>query len=423
MLFRFVALFTLLLSPLFADAYSVQTHEQLVDLEWKPTIVPLLLARYPGLTSAQLDQAHAYAYGGCAIQDLGYYPFGNALFSDLLHYVRTGDFVRSLLRNAKNPDELAFAIGAMSHYVGDTTGHGFAINPAVGTEFPALAARYGRVVTYEDNPHAHVRTEFAFDINELSKHRFAPSHYLNHVGLLVANDLLARAYSETYGLRLNDSLGKRASNRSFHAYRFSVRSFLPRIANAETILHGRTMPPDADDDDFHTLEHMLHQSGLENNWANYPGDNGFGAHLLAALIFILPPIGPLADLKIKGPTADTEPLYVHSLILTEGTIRRLLQSIADNNVQATLADLPNRDLDTGLRSAPGTYRLCDLTYAKLLAEITKPGAPPVPAGLIADIQSFYRDWKPNSLKARQEKWSQIQANLAILATSPTIPEP
>lgn len=165
------------------QAYSVQTHEQLIDLAWTPAIVPLLLARFPGLTSAQLQEAHAYAYGGSAIQDLGYYPFGNEFFSDLTHYVRSGDFVRSLLRNAKTADELAFAVGALSHYVGDSTGHSVAVNPSVAIDFPKLRAQYGPVVTYDESPHSHVRTEFAFDINEISKRRFAPSAYLEHVGL------------------------------------------------------------------------------------------------------------------------------------------------------------------------------------------------------------------------------------------------
>ena len=103
-----------------ASAYSLLTHEQLIDLTWQDAIVPLLLSRYPNLTAADLDRARAYAYGGCVIQDIGYYPFGDKSFSNLTHYVRTGDFVVNLFRNAQNANELAFAVGALSHYVGDT---------------------------------------------------------------------------------------------------------------------------------------------------------------------------------------------------------------------------------------------------------------------------------------------------------------
>ena len=111
-------------------AYSVLTHEELVDLAWNDSIRPLLLDRFPGASDAQLREAHAFAYGGSAIQDMGYYPFGKQFFSDLTHYVRTGDFVARMLRDAKTINEYAFAIGALSHYLGDTLGHSEAINPA-----------------------------------------------------------------------------------------------------------------------------------------------------------------------------------------------------------------------------------------------------------------------------------------------------
>ena len=80
------------------SGYSVLTHEQIVDLLWDEQIKPLLLQKYPGTSAEDLRVAHAYAYGGCLIQDMGYYPFGNRFFSDLAHYVRSGDFVAALLR-------------------------------------------------------------------------------------------------------------------------------------------------------------------------------------------------------------------------------------------------------------------------------------------------------------------------------------
>jgi hypothetical protein len=75
-------------------AYSVLTHEEIVDLLWADDIRPLLLKRFPNLSEEQIKEAHAYAYGGAVIQDLGYYPFGSTEFSSLVHYVRSGDFVR-----------------------------------------------------------------------------------------------------------------------------------------------------------------------------------------------------------------------------------------------------------------------------------------------------------------------------------------
>jgi hypothetical protein len=211
--FRFkpLASVVLLLASLPAAPYSVQTHEQLIDLAWRDQIRPILQKRFPGITEPQLQEAHAYAYGGSAIQDYGYYPFGNAFFSDLTHYVRSGDFVLSLLHDAKTPDDLAFAIGALSHYIGDNLGHRYAVNQSVPVEFPKLEKKYGPAVNYAQSPHAHVRTEFAFDVNQFSKDRFAPSGYLQHVGLEVSGPLLRTVFYQTYGLDLRDLVGNRTT--------------------------------------------------------------------------------------------------------------------------------------------------------------------------------------------------------------------
>jgi Zinc dependent phospholipase C len=170
--------------------YSVFTHEELIDLAWSSSIRPLLLARFPGSTDAQLRVAHSYAYGGCAIQDMGYYPFAKQFFSNLTHYVRAGDFVSNLLNDARTRDEYAFAIGALSHYLGDSIGHSQAINLATPVAFPKLEREYGPRVTYDEDPDAHVRTEWAFDINQLSKRTFAPPSYMRHIGFRVPRRLL-----------------------------------------------------------------------------------------------------------------------------------------------------------------------------------------------------------------------------------------
>ena len=210
-----------------------------------------------------------------------------------------GDFVQALLRDAKTADELAFAVGALSHYVGDSAGHSLAVNPSVPQEFPKLRARFGPVVTYEENPHAHVRTEFAFDINEISKHRFAPSRYLSHVGLSVSTALLAKAFYETYGLHVEQVLGVQREKNTIRGYTFAVRRFLPRIAYAENVLHKHRMPADVQDEEFTKFEKALAQSDFENGWDQYRKKPGIGTYTLAGLIFVLPKIGPLAGLAIR----------------------------------------------------------------------------------------------------------------------------
>ena len=407
------------LLPTPARPYSVQTHEQIIDLVWLGSIQPLLLRRYPGLTPAQIQEAHAYCYGGSAIQDLGYYPFGNAFFSDLTHYVRPGDFIVSLLRNSQNANDLAFAIGALSHYLGDTIGHSVATNPSVAIEFPKLAKRYGNSVTYEESERAHVRTEFAFDINEISKRRFAPIHYLRHVGLGIPTHLLAVAFYETYGLDEVKILGHRRP--VLRAYKFAVRSFLPRIAYAETVLHRHAMPADNPGPELDKLVADLARADTENNWEPYRKTAGIGTYSLAGLIFILPKIGVLSELSIKGPVPFTQDLYVTSVNRTAAQLRAALASL-----NRTANHLPNLDLDTGSPVRPGAYRLADDTYARLLATITSNPAQSIPSTLKHDLIAYYADpTAPISTRKHPDQWTKVQANLTTIATMPTsiIPPP
>src|SRR5579872_2641281 len=188
--------------------YSVFTHQELIDLAWNDSVRPMLLAKFPGATEEQLREAHAYAYGGSAIQDMGYYPFGKQFFSNLTHYVRTGDFIAWLFQNARTIDEYAFAIGALSHYLGDSVGHSEAINPATAMAFPKLEQNYGRIVTYGESPHGHIRTEFAFDIDELSARALAPRSYQKFIGFNVPRKFLEKAFAETYGFDIHEILGR-----------------------------------------------------------------------------------------------------------------------------------------------------------------------------------------------------------------------
>jgi len=416
LLFKTLALLALLLTATPGVPYSVQTHEALIDLAWKQSIRPLLLKRFPTLTEAQIREAHAYAYGGSAIQDFGYYPFGNRFFSDLTHYVRSGDFVLALLRNAKTPDELAFAIGSLSHYIGDTIGHGDAVNHSVPITFPKLEKQYGNTVNYAQNPHAHVQTEFAFDINQLSKRRFAPSAYLKYVGLEVANPLLRRSFFETYGIVLPDLIGRRDA--AVRTYRFAVRRFLPDIARAETLLHKDSFPTDLPSPDLNELAKDLTQAATDNEWEKFRKSPGFTSHLYAGFIFILPKVGVLKMLSIRGPNEHTEDLYIKSVHRSITSMRLVL-----THFDTIARYLPNRDLDTGERIKPGGYKLTDKTYAKLLALLTKTPDHPIPLQVKHDLAGYYADpLAPIATKENSQQWAQVQANLKTLQAMPTTGE-
>jgi uncharacterized protein (DUF433 family) len=351
-------------------AYSVLTHEELIDLTWADSIQPLLLKRFPNLTPAQLQEAHAYAYGGCVIQDSGYYPFGKPSFSDLLHYVRTGDFIRALFRDSKGPDDVAFAIGALSHYLGDTIGHPDAVNLAVGKEFPALAAKYGPNVNYAEGEHQHIRAEFAFDINDIAKQRLAPERYLNRIGFAIPVPLLARAFYDTYGLDLGTVLGSHRP--TLRGYRYSVRTLIPRVAYAETLLHRKRLPPDVPSPALDQLNQEVAALATANNWASYRRHAGPGTHLLAGFIFIVPKIGPLSDLAVRGPTPQAEQDYVNSLVHAADVLRQLLSGA---NVRE---DIPNKDLDTGGSISPGNYAAVPSLYTPRRLSARPATRPPAP---------------------------------------------
>jgi hypothetical protein len=445
-----------------AHAYSVLTHEQLIDLTWNDSIVPLLLSRYPDLTPAQPEHARAYAYGGCVIQDIGYYPFGDGEFSNLTHYVRTGDFVVSLFRNAKNANELAFAIGALSHYIGDSVGHSDATNKAVPVEFPELRAKYGPVVNFAEGKHQHVQTEFAFDIDEIAHHRMAPLQFLRHVGLGVPERQIGLAYYQTYGL--SETFGWRKARRiNAGGYRFAVRAFIPRIAYALTILHRKHEPADPNTPEALEIEKEVAVVATENDWQAYRRKAGIGTYMLAGLIFILPKLGPLKLVDIKGPTAATEADYLKSVALSTAELRRRLArftppskahdgaalakaedpkarlasahgQVSDSGSPKDLASsspsarpaLPNRDLDTGYVVQPGGYSLTDKTFAWLLHRLTRQPALPIPPGIKKAIQAYYANpAAPITTKKDAKKWAQVQADLATLGTMPTsaAPEP
>ena len=446
-----------------AGAYSLLTHEQLIDLTWRDSIVPLLLSRYPNLTAAQLDEARAYAYGGCVIQDMGYYPFGDRPFSNITHYVRTGDFVVSLLRNAHNADELAFAVGALSHYVGDSIGHSEATNLAVPVEFPKLRAKYGRAVNYAEGKDQHVQAEFGFDIGEIAHRHMAPVRYLRHIGLRVPVRQLALAYFQTYGL--TDEFSGKRRRFNVREYRFVVHTFIPQVAYAITLLHRKHEPAEPDTPEAAAIAKEIAAAAVENDWQKYGHHAGIGTYALAGLLFVLPKIGPLKLVDVKGPTTATESDYLHSVAVSTTILRLMLARFtppkaarpsdakagagdpalamqrapahpdvnpdanpeADPNALMPSRDrhhpLPNRDLDTGRVVQPGGYPLTDSTYADLLHRLTREPAQPIPPGIKEDVQAYYANPDaPITTKKDHGAWAQVQADLATLAAMPTSTE-
>lgn len=385
----------------YSGAYSVLTHEELIDLAWNDSIRPALLAKFPNATDSELVVAHSFAYGGSAMQDMGYYPFGKRFFSNLTHYVRSGDFVAWMLRNANTLNEYAFAMGALSHYVGDTIGHSEAINPATAINFPKLEKKYGNKVTYGESPHGHIRTEFAFDVEEMTNTEFAPPVYLEHIGFRVPRRFLERAFAATYGFSLREVLGE--PRPALKSYRTSVRSFIPAFAEAEVVLHGHQFPPHPDNDTYHIFLDRVKRTNYERRWKHTFKGPGFKAHLLAILVFIVPKVGGAADLAIKIPNAQTQELYLKSMNHAVDLFRDTLRNALDSTKQFELANL---DLDTGHHDVLGEYELSDQAYSELLERLTKRPERGIPADLKKHILDYYAS-APGATEPSEQRSSQL----------------
>jgi hypothetical protein len=349
-----------------SSAYSVLTHEEIVDLLWTDEIRPLLLKRYPGLSEDQIKEAHAYAYGGAVIQDLGYYPFGSSEFSNLVHYVRSGDFVRELLLESTDVNEYAFALGALAHYTSDITGHSLAVNQAVAIEYPKLRAKYGKSVTYAEDRTAHLKTEFGFDMIQVAKNRYASQQYHDFIGFQVSKPLLERVFPVVYGLEIKDVLAH--EDLAIGSYRFSVSRMIPEMTKVALQTHKKDMMRERPDFAKKEFLYRLSRSDYEKEWGKDYTKPGFGTRLLSTLLRYMPKIGPFKGLGFKNPTPQTEDLYFKSINLTVDQYRTFLHAVGTDSLL-----LPNCDLDSGQVTKAAEYSLTDDTYAKFLDQLSARG--------------------------------------------------
>src|SRR5271167_1989647 len=366
-----------------SSAYSVLTHEEIVDLLWTVEIQPLLLHRYPGLSEEQLKEAHAYAYGGAVIQDLGYYPFGSKEFSNLVHYVRSGDFVHELVLESQDFDEYAFALGALSHYAADIAGHP-AVNQSVAIEFPKLRAKFGKSVRYAQDKTAHLKTEFGFDTVQVAKNRYASQQYHDFIGFQVSKPLLERVFPVVYGVELKDVLTH--EDLAVGSYRFAVSRLIPHMTEVALETHKKDLMRETPDFAKQKFLYRLSRSDYERQWGKDYVKPGLGTRILSTLLRYMPKIGPFKGLAFNSPTPQTEDLYIKSINTTVDHYRAFLQEVGTS----TLA-LPNYDLDSGNPTKEGEYSLTDETYAKLLGQLANSKFDHTTPELRDNILQFYSD--------------------------------
>jgi Zinc dependent phospholipase C len=384
--------------------YSVLTHEEIVDLLWRDQIQPLLLKRFPGASEGDLRKAHAYAYGGCMLQDMGYYPFGNKYFSDLVHYVRSGDFVEALFRDSSELNEYAFALGALSHYASDNSGHP-TINRVVAIQYPRLRRKHGDAVTYADDPKAHIRTEFGFDMVQVAKNRYTSDRYHDFIGFEVAKPLLERAFLETYGLKLEDVFGD--VDLAIGSYRRGVSKIIPEMTRVALLSRRGQMVKDTPNFNAKQFRYYLSRANYQSEWGTVYRRPGVGARMLAFLLKLVPKVGPFKAVNFKIPNQQTEDMYIKSVDQTVEEYGRLIGEVRSGTLQ-----LPNRDFDTGRDTHAGEYVLTDNTYAHLVDDLSNKSPAPMPPALRQNVFQFYSDPKaPIATKKNKKAWLKLQSEL------------
>jgi hypothetical protein len=382
--------------PSSAPAYSVLTHEAIVDASWDASIKPLLRARFPKVSDAGLDEARAYAYGGAVIHDLGYYPFGSRFFSNLLHYVRSGDFIESLIRNAADVNEYAFALGALAHYAADNNGHPIAINRVVPIMYPKERAKYGDDVTYVEAPKQHLLVEFSFDVVQVASGAYAPEAFHRFIGFKVAEPALERAFLETYGLEMGPLFLDRSL--AVGTFRYAVGKAIPQMTKAawkskheeiEKLIPGVTQQ---------SFVFNLSQRDYEKEFGrDYAKPKGW-ARVLSVLYHLVPKIGPFRALAFEVPTHEAEQLFLASFARTK---ERYAQELGE--LRAGRPTLSNTNFDVGQPLPRGRYSLEDETYDELLEKLSDGKAGAIPPGLRADLDRHYGGDATAASKSRKPR--------------------
>jgi Zinc dependent phospholipase C len=393
--------------------YSVLTHEAIIDSSWDNSIKPLLLKRYPQATAEQLREAHAYAYGGAIIQDMGYYPFGSRFFTDLAHYVRSGDFLEALIQEAQDLNEYTFAIGALAHYAADNNGHSIAVNRAVPILYPKLRVRYGDKVTYVEDPTAHLRTEFGFDVVQMARGRYASEAYRDFIGFKVSKPVLERAFKKTYGLEIKDVFTD--VDLALGTYRRAVSTVIPEITKVAWETKKDEIEKSNPGITQEKFVYRISRAEYEKEYGGQYEKPGVLAKTLAFFVRILPKVGPLKTLSFKPPTPEAERLYIDSVNATLELYRTLL-----GKVDAGRFDLENKDFDTGEPTRAGEYRLADQAYTKLVTKLSDKQFESVTPELRQNILAFFGDLNaPIATKRDKGDWRKTLSALEKLKATPT----
>lgn len=410
---RFFTLILFLTFPLITKAYSILSHEALIDASWDKHIKPLLQAKYPNATAEEIRKAEAYAYGGCLMPDIGYAPFGSAYFTDLAHYVRSGDFVENMIAEAQNLNEYAFALGSLCHYMADRYGHSLGTNRIVPMVYPKMREKYGNVVTYEENHSSHSKVEISFDVLQLARGNYASAAYHDFIGFEIAQPVLERAFLKTYGNDIGDVFSDMGL--AVSTFRWTVKSLMPTVTRAAWILKKddiKKMNPSITSRKFH---YRMSRKSYYKEFGTDRQKPGFSARVVAFLITILPKVGPLKALKFKTIGPEGEKLFIQSFDTVSAHYNAALDQLKYHPIE-----LPDVDYDTGKPTVAGEYALADKTYCDLLINLQKVNFNNLTDDLQNNILKFYSKADTVALANSYPNWKKAATALKAVRYAPTI---
>jgi len=391
--------------------YSVLTHQAIVDSAWDGSILKLLVKRFPSATPDELLKAHAYAYGGAIHQDMGYYPFSSRLFSDLTHYVRSGDYIAALIKESQDLNEYAFALGALAHYAADNNGHRIATNRSVPILYPKLRQKFGAEVTYADDATSHVQTEFSFDVLQVATGRYAPESYRKFIGFEVSKPLIERAFLDTYGIELKDVFANLGL--AIGSFRYSVSSLIPAMTRVAWNLKGDSLRKEIPGITRQKFLYNLSRASYEKEWGTEYKRPGIRTRLLTFMLRILPPVGPFKSVRFRTPTPEVEKMFMASFNATLDSYRGLLGTVGAGELR-----INNENFDVGAPTRAGGYKGSDHTYARLLDKLADHKFDRVPEELRSNILDFYKNAKPPVAGMAKPKeiaeWASVQKHLEQL---------
>jgi hypothetical protein len=282
-----------------------------------------------------------------------------------------------------------------------------AVNLSVPLLYPKLDLRFGKSVTYADDPFSHLKTEFAFDVFQAAKNHYASDAYKDFIGFQVAKPVLQRAFQDTYGLRIEQVFFD--LDLTIGSYRRAVGTVLPALTKVAWQIKSQEIRKDAPNITRKKFLYNLSRSSYEKHWGATYQRPGIRSRMLAGFFRIVPRVGPFKALAFKKLTPEIEQLYMASFNASIDRYRGLLADVGSGRLR-----LPNDNFDVGAATKPGEYKLADAAYAKLLNKLEGHYAQ-MPQDLRSEILAFYQDLSlPIATKASEGDWARLQGEVSHL---------